>query len=429
MEHGFSNENQSSADACYRFGEFELYPRDRLLKKWGATISLPPKSFDALLCMIGRAGHLVSKRELMKTLWPDVHVADANVTNTIVSLRKVLGRDAIRTVSKHGYCFNLGVCSAPGVAPATYERFVRAKQLTIQRSLKSMTHARDLLWTCLAEDPAFASAWAYMGRCCAFLQKFNAAPASELVQAAFDRAFALDPDLACAHQFYTLVQVDAGQAKTAIERLFQRMNRHPAEPESLAGLVQAYRFCGLLEESIEAHKQATELDPTVVTSVAHTYFLNGEFGAAIEAYASRGSYYLDAAAWAALGERKRAAALLRKRLRDQSLSDPVASLMKSLLAVLEDRTEDAVTIMDGNNTVRDPEIVVYLARHYAAAGRESSAIVALRQAAQLGFSCSPKTLRNDPWFRSLRNHKSFAVLLGELDASVQETRSVLTLPL
>ena len=426
MAHVFSKENQSATSTAYRFGDFELFPRDRLLKKNGGHVALQPKSFDALLCLINRAGHLVSKQELTSVLWPDIHVAEANLTNTIVSLRKVLGRQAIQTVSKHGYRFELPVSGVPGVGRITYERFVRAKQLTTPRSLESMTRARDLLWTCLAEDPGFASAWAYLGRCCAFIEKFNASPNSDRVRSAFDRAFALDPDLACAHQFYTLIEVDAGQAMKAIARLLQRMEKHPGEPESLAGLVQACRFRGLLEESIRAHHRATELDPTIVTGVAHTYFLNGDFAAAIEAYGGRGAYYLDAAAWAALGDRKRAATLVRKRLLERSLSNPVLSLMSSLLALLDGRLEDAIKIMDQNDPSRDPEIVVYYARHYAAAGRADLAIAALRRAAKLGFICAQKTLRDDPWFLDLRNRREFTVLLRQLDVSAREAHSACT---
>jgi hypothetical protein len=46
----------------------------------------------------------------------------------------------------------------PGLARAAYEKFARAKELTAQRSLESMNLARDLYWTCLAEDPSFAPA-------------------------------------------------------------------------------------------------------------------------------------------------------------------------------------------------------------------------------------------------------------------------------
>ncbi len=120
MAHGFSKKNQSSAETAYRFADFELHPADRLLKKSGTPVSLQPKAFDALLCLVRRAKHLVSKQELTHTLWPNIHVSEANLTNTIVSLRKIVGRDAIATASKHGYRFELPVEGEPGVpAPPT----------------------------------------------------------------------------------------------------------------------------------------------------------------------------------------------------------------------------------------------------------------------------------------------------------------------
>ena len=282
-----------------------------------------------------------------------------------------------------------------------------------------------MLWTCLAEDPGFAAAWAWLGRCCWFLDKFSAASSANpgLAQAAFQRAFALDPDLACAHQFYTFVQVDSGQANEAIQRLRSRLERHPGEPESLTGLVQAFRFRGLLEGSLEAHRQAATLDPAVVTSVAHTWFLAGEYGCAIETYGGRGAYYLDAAAWAALGHEKRAITLLTERLTKESLSSLMNALMGSMLALLQGRTEESVRIMDQADITRDPEILVYFARHYARGKHMEKAVHALRQAAQAGFICAPITLRTDPWLSPLRKQRPFESLLQEFEAVVQQAQS------
>jgi len=424
MEQRFSNTNQSSHNTAYRFGEFELHPGERLLKRAGIPVPLQPKSFDALLFLVRRAEHLVSKQELLKRVWPDVHVSEANLTNAIVSLRKIVGRNAIRTVSKYGYRFALPVEGEPGVEQATYKRFVRAKELTVQRSLESMLRARDLYWTCLAEDPGFAPGWAWLGRCCWFLAKFsgNSAANPELAEALFQRAFSLDPDLACAHQFYTLVQVDTGHADQAVSRLLERLERHPGEPESYTGLVHVFRFRGLLEQSIEAHKRAAELDPTVVTSVAHTLFLSGEYESAIEAYGGRASYYLDAASWAALGDRKRAITLLRDRLKKMALSRLMTALMGSLLALLEGRVAEAVHIMDETDTSGDPEILVYFARHYAELRQPNSAVRALKLAAQSGFICAPSTLTSDGWLSKLRKHSEFGSLLNGARRLVQEAQ-------
>jgi DNA-binding winged helix-turn-helix (wHTH) protein len=403
MAQGFSNGNQSTVEAAYRFGEFELNPSDRMLKRNGSGVALAPKAFDALLCLVGRAERLVTKEDLREKLWPGLHVSEANLTNTIVSLRKLVGHEAIRTVSKHGYRFEMKVECEPGVARGTYERFARAKELTAQRSLESMTQARELLWTCLAQDPGFAAAWAWMGRCCWFVGKFSGSLArmKEVTEAAFERALAIDPDLACAHQYYTLVQVDTGHADKAMARLTKRLERHGGEPECFAGLVQVLRFRGMLRESEEAHRRALELDPAIATSVAHTRFLLGEYAAAIESYGGRAAYYLDAAAWAALGESERAASLLRERLEKMPLSKLMSALMSSLLAVVEGRKDDAVRTMEGANVVYEPEIVMYFARHYARLGMAERAAECLRTAMEAGFVCAPETLGHDVWFASM----------------------------
>lgn len=385
---------------------------------------LQPKAFDALLCLVRRAEHLVSKEELITTLWPSVHVSESNLTNIIVALRKIVGRDAIRTVSKHGYRFEAPVSGQPGVARPTFERFARAQELTVQRSVEAMYLAQNLLWTCLAEDPTFAPAWAWLGRCSWFLDKFGPRSSAnrELSQTAFLRALALDPDLACAHQFYTVVQVDSGRAEEAVSRLLERLELHPGEPESLTGLVQALRFRGLLELSLESHKRAAALDPAVVTSVAHTLFLAGEYAATIQAYGGRAAYYLDAAAWAALGDSRRAVALLRERLGKIPMSKLMTALMNSLLALLEGRREDAVRFMQETGAAPDPEILVYFARHYSQIGQVELAVTALKTAAQGGFVCAPATLKSDPWFRALRKHSQFKSLLRAAKASVDEGR-------
>ena len=133
MAQGNSKENQSSQESAYRFGHFELHPDERLLKADGEPVALQPKVFDALLCLVRKAERLVSKQELRDSLWPSVHVSEANLTNVIVSLRKIVGPDAIHTVSKYGYRFVLPVTGEPGVTRSAYEKFARAKELTAQR--------------------------------------------------------------------------------------------------------------------------------------------------------------------------------------------------------------------------------------------------------------------------------------------------------
>jgi len=389
--HEISKEIQSGSPGSYLFGEFELNPAERLLTRNRNSIALPPKSFDALLFFLRRAEHLVRKNELIEFLWPSTFVTEANLTNIVAGLRKVLGHDAIQTVSRHGYRFMLPVRGEPGIGRQSYDSFAQARELIRERSLESLTRARDLLWICLAGTPDFATGWAWLGRCCWMIAKFggSSAAAVDLAEAFFRRTFAIEPDLACAHQFYTPVQADTGHAAQALTRLRERIARNPAEPESFTGLVQILRFRGLLDESLAAHGRAVDLDPAVSTSVAHTLFLKGDYASAIESYGGRAGYYLDAAAWAALGNTDHAQRLLRDRLARPPLSALMSGLMSSLLAIVETKSEPAISVMRSMEITREPEALVYLARHYSHLGESGIALDILNQAAQQGFVCAP----------------------------------------
>ena len=93
----------------YRFGSFELQPDQRRLVKDGAAISLRPRAFDLLVALVDRAGHLVTKDELLAHVWPKAVVEEAALHMQVSTLRKVLGADAITTVSGRGYQFTLRV--------------------------------------------------------------------------------------------------------------------------------------------------------------------------------------------------------------------------------------------------------------------------------------------------------------------------------
>src|SRR5258705_3196170 len=100
----------------YRFGLFELQSDKRRLLKEGAAISLRPRAFDLLVALVDRAGHLVTKDELLDQVWPKMVVEEAALHVQVSALRKVLGSDAITTVSGRGYQFTLPVTTGDGEA-------------------------------------------------------------------------------------------------------------------------------------------------------------------------------------------------------------------------------------------------------------------------------------------------------------------------
>jgi DNA-binding winged helix-turn-helix (wHTH) protein/tetratricopeptide (TPR) repeat protein len=303
-----------------------------------------------------------------------------------------------------------------------YEFYLRANHVQRQRTLESLTMARDLYRECLDEDPDYAPAWARLGRCYRTLEKFGVeGPQSlELAKWAFHRAFALSPDLPIAHNLYTPFETDTGHAQAAMVRLLGQAERNPNDPELFWGLVNACRYCGLLDESVRAHDHARRLDSRTVTSVAHTFFLLGDYERTLEWYSLGALYYLDLAALAAAGREAEAAELLDRRFVP---GGQFPAMMESLRFSLQGNHARSIEILRQALALRptkDPEAKFYLTRQLARDGEHAEALRTIRDLATEGFFCST-ALRNDPWLQPLSGLPDFqdvmdAVLAREVDA-------------
>ena len=94
----------------YRFADFVLSPRQRLLLRDGQPLPLIPRYFDLLLFLVERRSDAVHRRDIFDSVWADVIVSDSALSQAIRTLRRTLGDDSrepsfIRTVSRHGYQF------------------------------------------------------------------------------------------------------------------------------------------------------------------------------------------------------------------------------------------------------------------------------------------------------------------------------------
>ena len=68
-------------------------------------VMLGSRASDLLRLLVERHGELVSKDEIMKSVWPGRVVEEANLNVQISRLRDILGHGSIQTVSGHGYRF------------------------------------------------------------------------------------------------------------------------------------------------------------------------------------------------------------------------------------------------------------------------------------------------------------------------------------
>lgn len=100
----------SSEKRFYEFGPFRLDLEERLLLREGKPVQLTPKAFDTLLTLLENSGKVLEKEEMMRQVWPDTFVEEANLAVNISLLRKALGNRAdgghyIETLPRRGYRF------------------------------------------------------------------------------------------------------------------------------------------------------------------------------------------------------------------------------------------------------------------------------------------------------------------------------------
>lgn len=113
----------------FAFGQFQIDVGSRRLLCDGETVAITVKAFDILAALVEDAGRVVDKDELMRRVWPDAIVEEANLSQQIFLLRKALGDGAkdhryIATVPRRGYRFVADVTRVPDpvVVPAAPDR-------------------------------------------------------------------------------------------------------------------------------------------------------------------------------------------------------------------------------------------------------------------------------------------------------------------
>lgn len=95
--------------AQYSFGPYALDAARRLVMRGSEPVPLTARAFDVLLALLERRGQTVEKDELLRLVWPGTIVEEANLSQQIFTIRKLLGHSEqqpyIATVPRRGYCF------------------------------------------------------------------------------------------------------------------------------------------------------------------------------------------------------------------------------------------------------------------------------------------------------------------------------------
>jgi DNA-binding winged helix-turn-helix (wHTH) protein len=100
----------TSPPARLTFGEYQLDLVSGRLNRGNTPVAVTPKAFAVLQHLAERPGQLVSKKDLLAAVWPNVFVGDAVLKTTIRDIRRALGDDSqtprfIETAHRRGYRF------------------------------------------------------------------------------------------------------------------------------------------------------------------------------------------------------------------------------------------------------------------------------------------------------------------------------------
>jgi hypothetical protein len=176
-----------------------------------------------------------------------------------------------------------------------------------------------------------------------------------------------------------------------------------AEPHIYAALVHACRYGGLLDESLAAHRHAQRLDPTLPTTVHHTYYMLGDYERALAAAGQVSDPFEARVLWA-LNRTEEALASARREEERFSSVPMMRAFSFALRAALEGRCSEGAAAIRRLRSFdfRDGEGLFYLAGLCVKLQEPELAHELLAQAVDLGFLCVT-AFQNDVYLATLRS--------------------------
>jgi DNA-binding winged helix-turn-helix (wHTH) protein/tetratricopeptide (TPR) repeat protein len=307
------------------------------------------------------------------------------------------------------------------VSPLAYEYYLRGIDLYSSSDFPMAVHMFEKS-TELA--PNHALAWANLGKALTANASFQLGGGEQYqkAQRAFERALALRPDQIDARIYMANMFTDMGQTERAVPLLREALKSNPNHAEIHWELGYAYRFAGMLNESVEECERARQLDPSVklTSSTLNTYLYLGQYDKFLESlpktddlaliafYRGFGEYYKKDSEQAAR-EFDHAVELDRSLLQAQigkALSLGIRHHMAQGLDILQ-----SVETKINQRGVGDPEASYKIAQAYAVLGDKPAALRVLKRSIETGFFSYPYFL-TDPLLESLRKDSEFQQLMN-----------------
>lgn len=273
-------------------------------------------------------------------------------------------------------------------------------------------------------QPDYAQTWAHLGRAytTSASLEFGGREQYALARAAYERALKLDPGLIEPRVYMANLFTDTGLVEQSVPLLRRALEESPNDAEAHWELGYAYRFAGMLDESLAEALKARSIDPSVklTSSALNTWLYLGDYEEFLASlpdvnrvyilfYKGFGEYYLNHRD-AALGYFNRAWQL------DPTLLQ--AQLGKALSWAILQQPEQGVALLHQTEArviesgVTDPEGLYKIAQAYAVLGAKRDALHMFEHAIGGGFFCYPY-FKTDPLLRNIRSEPEFAALLEQ----------------
>jgi len=326
----------------------------------------------------------------------------------------------------HGLELNLSPAEAANLKPekpintAAYEDYLRGIDLY---SLNEFAAAIDMLEKSTAMEPDYAPSWAHLGRAYTSRAslKFGGREDYGKAQVAYEKAIALNPALVEPRIYTANLLTDTGRAEQAVPVLRSVLRDSPNNAEAHWELGYAYRFGGMLKESVAECEKARQSNPQVkINSAAlNSYLYLGEYQQFLQSLPVNDSVYiLFYHGFAEYHQNNLDQAVKdfdRAYQRDPSLLP--ADVGKALSYSIKHENARGLKLLQETESkieergVSDAEGIYKVAQAYAVLGDKVSALHMLRHSIGGGFFCYPYFER-DPLLQSLRGEPEFQELMN-----------------
>jgi serine/threonine protein kinase/TolB-like protein len=368
---------------------------------------------------------------------------DLRITTQLIDVKpdKILWRDSIDlkydkllTVQDRvaqqiikGLELNLSPAEAANLKPekpistAAYEDYLRGIDLY---SLNEFASAIDMLEKTTALEPNYAPAWAHLGRAYttnASLQ-FGGREDYGKAQTAYEKAIALNPSLLEPRIYEANLFTDTGRVEQAVPLLRSVLKDSPNNAEAHWELGYAYRFGGMLKESIEECEKARQNNPQVKinSSAMNGYLYLGDYEKFRQSLPVNDSVYIlfyRGFVEYHLNNHEQAAKDFDRAFELDSSLLP-ADVGKALSYSIQHHNAAGMKLLQLTEAkieergVSDAEGIYKVAQAYALLGDKASALHMLRHSIGGGFFCYPYFVR-DPLLQSLRDEPEFQTMMKQ----------------